>query len=206
MQGNICQKHIMKRTITRILLTILATAFALPGLAADCSAPMPVAIAPDTIAKLKQARADINDDTFTKGFHRPSQWGQRINLSFSAVTDAGLARLAKYDQLSRLDLSYMNITDAGLQHVAKLKKLIELTLTDTPITDAGLAHLASSKSLGILRTLELAGTRITDAGLAHLKSATQLQSLDLTRCHVSATAVRKLQTALPNVHIEYGAH
>lgn len=132
MQGNICQKHIMKRTITRILLTILATAFALPGLAADCSAPMPVAIAPDTIAKLKQARADINDDTFTKGFHRPSQWGQRINLSFSAVTDAGLARLAKYDQLSRLDLSYMNITDAGLQHVAKLKKLIELTLTDTP--------------------------------------------------------------------------
>jgi Leucine-rich repeat (LRR) protein len=91
-----------------------------------------------------------------------------LNLSRTAIGDAGLAhfvRFAEMDQLQVLDLSGTALTDAGLSHLARLPRLEELDLDRTSITDAGVAQLAA---LDKLTELSLTGSDITDAGFYDL--------------------------------------
>jgi len=84
--------------------------------------------------------------------------------------DAELGRLAvdfACTNVTHLDLSYTHVTDAELARLAGLTSLEDLDLCDcTDVTDAGLAHIAWLKSL---RKLDQSGTRATRAGVAALK-------------------------------------
>ena len=83
-------------------------------------------------------------------------------------------------QLQWLQLSYTKVTDAGLAHLDGLTQLHYLELADTEVTDAGLVHL---EGLTQLQELVLYGSdggdcQVTDAGVTNLHSA-------LPYCHIS---------------------
>ena len=73
-------------------------------------------------------------------------------LSYTQVTDVGLAQLKGLTNLHALDLRGNTITDAGLVHLKGLTQLQRLDLSHTKITDAGLEHpkgLPNSKSYSV---------------------------------------------------------
>jgi hypothetical protein len=100
-----------------------------------------------------------------------------------------------------LDLRGSAITDAGLATVAKCRNLQRLHLDRTAITDAGLAQLAGCTSLTYLN---LVGTSIGDAGLAHLARFKQLERLYLWQSKATDAGIGKLAAALPTLGINRG--
>lgn len=104
------------------------------------------------------------------------------------------------DHVAQLDLSKTAVTDAGLKPVGSLKRLVRLDLNQTQVGDAGLAAL---KGLEHLHYLNLYGTQVTDAGLDHLKGLKNLDSLYLWQSKVTEAGVKKLQAALPDTKISW---
>ena len=91
-----------------------------------------------------------------------------LNLSRTAITDAGLASLKGLPELERLRLEWTAIGDSGLDFAATCAKLSSLNLVGTKVTDAGLAKLAPCKSL---RKLYLWKTGVSPDGVAKFKAA-----------------------------------
>ena len=87
------------------------------------------------------------------------------------LSDAGLAKIAKFQKLVRLSLFYCNITNAGLHHLSQLGNLEVLNLDSRDITDDGLLAL---QKLPNLKSLDIFTGRITDSGCKHLSSITTL--------------------------------
>lgn len=100
-----------------------------------------------------------------------------------------------------LDLHGTAITDDGLATVAKCRNLVRLHLDQTAITDRGLATL---KSLSELQYLNVVSTTIGDAGLVHLSGLKKLERLFLMQSKVTDAGVATLIKALPNVLINRG--
>ncbi len=90
-----------------------------------------------------------------------------LHLGRTAVTDTGVAKLARFRQLRRLHLEQTRVTDVGLAALAKLEQLTYLNLYATQVTDAGLARLVG---LTKLRRLYLWRTKVTDAGVQALQN------------------------------------
>jgi serine/threonine protein kinase len=122
----------------------------------------------------------------------------RLRLGGTRISDAGLHHLRDLPRLVELDLGDTRISNRGLSHLTGLTRLQSLDLTNTAVGDAGLANLAGLKEL---RHLKLAGCKIGDAGLQHLAGLRELRTLDLTDTSVREADIRKLQDALPGVHI-----
>ncbi len=97
-----------------------------------------------------------------------------VSLNHTAITDAGLARVARLKHLENLDISSTRVTDAGLAQLVELRDLGDLDLDDTRITDAGLQSVGQIAQLYDLR---LNQDRITDAGFKHLTKLPQLRKL-----------------------------
>lgn len=124
-----------------------------------------------------------------------------FRLVREAADDAKIGSIAAVgDHIAQLDLSKTAVTDAGLKPVAGLKRLVRLDLNQTQIGDAGLAEL---KSLEHLHYLNLYGTQVTDAGLEHLRAFKGLESLYLWQSKVTEAGVKKLQAALPDTKISW---
>jgi hypothetical protein len=118
-----------------------------------------------------------------------------------ALTDAGLADLARLSNLTNLNLKLCRqITDAGLAHLARLSTLTSLSLTGCDqITNAGLAYLAR---LSNLTSLSLAACdQIRDAGLDHLARLSNLTNLNLTDCYLIRDAGLANLATLSNLTI-----
>jgi len=116
-----------------------------------------------------------------------------VNLVGTKITDADLARLARYTAwkgLRTLYLSGTRITAAGLAHLKGIPEIESLGLADTRVTDAGLAHLAG---LATLPSLGLGGTRISDTGLAQLSRMTRLQELSLADTAITDAGLAHLE-------------
>jgi Leucine Rich repeat len=79
-------------------------------------------------------------------------------------------------QLQRLNLSGTKVTDAGLRHLRGLTTLRTLELIDTGITDTGLKNL---KGLTNLHRLYLNQTKVTAAGVKDLQKI--LPKVKITR-------------------------
>ena len=109
---------------------------------------------------------DIKDDALAKldGVSSQVTW---LHLGGTAVSDAGLAKLASLPNLTQLHLEKTDTGDAALDHIAKLKHLEYLNLYGTKITDAGLAKLGS---LSALKKLYVWQTDVTDEGVAALQA------------------------------------
>ena len=81
-------------------------------------------------------------------------------------TDETLAPVGRLGHLESLELSGTAITDAGLAHLKGLTGLRRLTIDRTLVSDAGLAHLEGMASL---TSLNISGGRITDEGILALE-------------------------------------
>jgi serine/threonine protein kinase len=123
-----------------------------------------------------------------------------VNLSFTEVTDAGLAHLKDLTSLNSLWLHNTTVTDAGLAPLADLTKLTQLTLSNTRVTDAGLGHL---KKLQSLTLLGLGGPAVTDAGLGSFKDRKGLTLLNVRKTQVTAKGVAEFHAAVPGCKIEH---
>jgi hypothetical protein len=71
-------------------------------------------------------------------------------------------------KVNRLDLSYSQITDEGMRHVIGLDKLYWLNLEGTQVSDAGLEHL---KTLTNLELLRIKNTDVTGESVKRLQQA-----------------------------------
>ena len=91
-----------------------------------------------------------------------------LDVSETQVTDAGLAVLEKFPNLTRLHLNRTAITDVGLTHLARASQLEYLNVYGTKITDAGLPPLAR---LANLRALYIWQTGVTPKGIERLKAS-----------------------------------
>ncbi len=95
-----------------------------------------------------------------------------------AITDAGLAHVAKLTKLGRIWGSGGSITDDGVKQLAGLTGMYYLCLRDTAISDEGVRHLAGMKTL---HWLDLSGTRVTGRCATYIQGMEQLQRLNLDR-------------------------
>jgi uncharacterized membrane protein len=128
-----------------------------------------------------------------------------VNLSLAdpPFGDSDLSLLAGLEpSLVWLDLSRSAITDAGLATLAGFTRLRRLRLDNTAVTDAGLAHLVS---LGELRSLNLYGTAVTDDVVAHLTAMPALERVYLWSTQVSRAGGDALRAARPELAVDLGA-
>ena len=86
-----------------------------------------------------------------------------LNLTGTAVTNAGGGTLRRLKELRRLSLARTSFGDEGVASLVSLSELERLNLYGTSISDAGLLRLAA---LPKLKKLYLWQTRVTDAGAA----------------------------------------
>ncbi len=91
-----------------------------------------------------------------------------LDLSRTAITDAGLNALATMPNLEHLDLRDTAVGDAGVAALAPLANLRTLGLYGTAVTDEGVPSI--QRLAGVTR-LYLGGTRVTDRGMAALRTA-----------------------------------
>ncbi len=116
---------------------------------------------------------------------------KHLLLSYTGVTDAGLAYLRGFDGLEgiQIDGQGVKITDAGLAHLKGLDRLEVLNLSGSGVTDSGLTHL---QGLRKLRWLNLRGTAVGDAGLARIAEIKSLRMLMLSDLHITDAGLLNL--------------
>ena len=97
------------------------------------------------------------------------------------MTDAALERLAAVEHVERLNFGGTKaMSDAGLAHLARMPQLRDLDLSDYPggrLTDAGLAVLRHLTKLRRFQMCWQGG--ITDAGVAHLSHCDEIENVNL---------------------------
>jgi uncharacterized membrane protein len=117
--------------------------------------------------------------------------------------DAELAQVAVLaPQVTWLSLSGTAVTDAGLAKLSSFTNLTRLHLDHTRVTDAGLASLSG---LARLEYLNLYGTAVTDTGLARLERLGELRDLYVWQTGVTPTGAERLRTAIPRLNVVLGA-
>jgi hypothetical protein len=60
-----------------------------------------------------------------------------LDLSFSLITDTGLAEINRWEQLEIIDLSETAITDQGLLQLCAIPNLTQIHISGTRITQEG---------------------------------------------------------------------
>jgi len=104
---------------------------------------------------------------------------EKVDLNFTATSDAGLGSIKLFQELRKLHLrGCENITDDAITHLSEITHLQNLILP-YQIGDQGLAHL---KGLREMQDLVLSSTQITDAGLVHIQEMAELHTLQLNGC------------------------
>jgi uncharacterized membrane protein/mono/diheme cytochrome c family protein len=98
-----------------------------------------------------------------------------LSLSGTAVTDAGLKRLAPFATLDRLDLSRSSITDAGVRELVGLPRLRSLNLHTSKISDAVADTLAAMPALSSVVLWRTAMTPDVASRLAAAKPDLRLE-------------------------------
>jgi len=119
--------------------------------------------------------------------------GAELNLSFTDITPAALARMIQLRDLTRLDLWGSNITDAGLATL-RLERLECLVLSHTPVTGKAIPSLPVG-----LQSLWLDWLPIKDSDLPNLARFTHLEGLGLYRTDVTDAGLPSLGK-LENLH------
>jgi len=109
------------------------------------------------------------------------------------VNDQGVEALSVSKSLLELDLSYSSITDGGLAFINSMPQLETLYVNDTAISDHGLAHLKGHPGL---KVLFLNGTKVTDKGLEELASVENLNHLELRDTSATEIGAARLKAKL----------
>ncbi len=114
---------------------------------------------------------------------------ERLNLSFSDVSDDALEPLKKLRSLRELNLSFSYVTGKAIRTVSTLQNLLSLQLVACKVTDDDLKALADMPQLV---NLCLGETQVTDAGLPRIAVLSELVWLDLRNCSITDQCLRKL--------------
>lgn len=93
---------------------------------------------------------------------------EELAFNYTALDDAALAQIKGTQGIATLDLSGSAVTDAGMPHLRELTNLRHLMLDYTALSGAGLTQLAAHSSL---KTLSLVGTAVTESRVAELRAA-----------------------------------
>ncbi len=128
------------------------------------------------------------------GRRRSRDENGRVEFELSDVSGESAETLSDLSNLERIDVSYSSFSDAGLRSLARLPKLRSLELGGTQITDAGIKALRGKTtlqqlSLGLFRN---EGARITDAAIDDLCTLTGLHFLRLNATRVTDDGVKSL--------------
>jgi len=104
-----------------------------------------------------------------------------LALTGTGISDRGINALSMLPKLERLWLSQTQITNAGLEQLAAIQSLTHLSIEATPTSDQGLAFVVR---LPKLRSLSLGSPLFTAAGLRQLQQAQSIDHLHLDRLPV----------------------
>ena len=118
---------------------------------------------------------------------------RRINLDFTAATDADMTWLSKCPRLEAIELADTKVGDEGIQHLRTLPRLRRVMLTSKGVTDEGCRRLADFPAL---EELSLAGRNIHDEGVRELARLPKVRVLWIT-ASASEEALSDLRKALP---------
>ncbi len=132
-----------------------------------------------------------------------------LTMGGNKLTGASLQVLRQLPQLEYLDIGgtqrtdsglwSMLLTDDGVQSIATVTELRELRLAGTSITGRGISML---KSLSKLERLNLQGCkRLGEDAAEALTGFRQLRVLDLKDSGLSAQAIQRVRTALPQCQV-----
>ncbi len=99
-----------------------------------------------------------------------------LDLSETAISDAGTAMLGKFDKLTYLDLHSTGITDSTIEAIGGLQHLEYLNLYGTKVTDACLPTIFKFKKL---KALYLWNTGVTEEGAGKLKEGLRDTKINL---------------------------
>jgi len=131
-----------------------------------------------------------------------------LNLSWTGLTDEGLASIKKLQQLKSLDLPPYGwptalggpfwrdphperFSDKGLKHIGEMPNLEWVWMSGSGLTDEGVTHLAGCKSL---KTLIFCVTpNIKGPGLASLKALPNLKTVVLRNSGVTDDGLKHLK-------------
>ena len=106
-----------------------------------------------------------------------------ISLSHAWATDADLEPIARLHSLEKLDLSLSLITDAGMERLKPLENVTDLKLFGVEhITDTAISYLRGWRKL---ERLDLRGTDVTDTALEYIARIPSLRSLDVSYTQVT---------------------
>jgi hypothetical protein len=113
---------------------------------------------------------------------------RELCLEGEPVTDAGLKRIVRRDQLRVLSIDGSRLTDASVARLRVLTKLEHLQLRGAiNITEDGIADLASLSSLSDLAI----GTPVNEAGLDHLRRLPKLRSLSFNKANIPSPVLEQ---------------
>lgn len=117
-----------------------------------------------------------------------------------------ILQLQQFPALERLDLTYTNVTDGWLPEIAELKSLRRLELGHARVGGRGFGHLSG---LPHLEELNLVYCPVRDEYLDDLAALPSLKKLNLFRCsHLTSQAIAEFRTARPDVtvHVDRRIH
>jgi len=107
--------------------------------------------------------------------------------------------LESMTHLEKICISRTKVTDAGIDTLCNLTSLQHIYLYRTDITDEGLEKLSK---LPNLNTLDIAcNSHITDIGVGSLNKMTSLRHVDIGDTRISSGGMESLRTTNPNLHI-----
>ena len=134
---------------------------------------------------------NLADSNWTRDLFQSNK-SKAVSLPRFDITDrdlesfAVLVRSGLVVQPEILDLSGTAITDAGLAHLATIAGYHYLFLSRTQITDGGVAELVRHPTI---RWIDLSDTKITNLSLLHLSTLPELSTLYAERTAISRPAI-----------------
>jgi len=131
---------------------------------------------------------------------------QVVEVSFTGTEthDEDLERMAPLQGVNRVVLRGRKLTDAALAHLAGYRQLTHLQMSDTNITGSGFVHLAGMDRLHSIQTGY--GTPITDEGLQTLPELPNLRRVLFTTDKMQGPGLAEFQRfpKLANIRLHWG--
>jgi len=124
------------------------------------------------LLQLSISSTDVDDESL--GALKGMTTIKDLRLGDTAITSAGLKKIAEMDKLETLDLNFTGIDDGGVESLKALHHIRSLDLHGTSVTDRGLIHLKESVTLV---DVDLSYTKISDEGLKALEKCVDLRTL-----------------------------
>jgi hypothetical protein len=129
-----------------------------------------------------------------------------LDISFSLVTDEGMAMIASLRDVRRLNIIATAVSDDGLRMVARMIALEELYLGPTNsvqriepyVTSAGLNYLIEARTM---RHLGLWGDSFTDEAIPFLVQL-GVEKLELIETELSGPGIQLVCNRLVNTRVE----